>query len=211
MTPPDPDTGGAGSEHWYYQYDSNGNLTQITRPDDTYQSWDYDSNNEAIAYYEYDGTSETLKTRYYYDTAGNVRDIIQIDGTEDPDALSNNNLDETGWADLRASLVATYPDDAITTYTYTTYLSELSDSPAGLVTTETDPNGNNTTLFYNDVQGGINYGYVSEIEYADTSTPFHTFTIVPATCSVTRMKWATQQPTNMMARPRYRSHLSFAL
>jgi RHS repeat-associated protein len=136
----DPDPDGAGLESsasTTYTY-SGTNLTQISYPDGSYETWTYNTTlNKPIEHVDRRGsvTKYTLNS-----TTGLVTSMRQVIGLVD--GVFNSET-----------------DDLVTDYTYTTGGTGLP--PAGLIATETDPLGRVTTYGY-DVSGNL-----TSITYAD--------------------------------------------
>ena len=117
MTTEDPDGfGGQAAEVTAYQYDSKGNLTRITYPDSTYETWTYHSTlNTPLTHT--DQLSHT--TTYTYDAYGNALTAT--------DPLSNVTTNTYTGRGFISTVTGADPDGAgsltspVTSYTYDSY------------------------------------------------------------------------------------------
>jgi RHS repeat-associated protein len=140
VTAPDPDgEGELTSPVTEYDYDSNGNLIQITFPDDSTQTWTYNTTFNKPTSFTDELGRETIFT--LDPLTGDTLSIRQVVGEVD----SPQNQET---------------DDVVTSYTYTTRPATSSDPPAGLVATMTDPLGRITRYSYNS------HGLTTMIVYA---------------------------------------------
>ena len=128
-TQPDPDGQGVlAAPVTEYDYDSNGNLIGITLPDESTQSWTYDTTFNKLTSFTDDLGRQTLYT--LDPVTGNILSVRRV--VSEVDDAQNGET-----------------DDLVTSYTYTVPPSSSSDPPAGLVASETDPLGRVTRYVYN--------------------------------------------------------------
>ncbi|HVX60439.1 MAG TPA: Calx-beta domain-containing protein, partial [Pirellulales bacterium] len=119
-----------------FEYDGNGNLTFETLPDGSVESWAYDPTwNEPTSFTDPLGRV----TDYSIDPSnGNVLSMTEVGGSGQP--------------------------NRVTSYTYTPAPTTTGQVPGGLVATETDPRGLETSYAYNT------HGMVTATTYAVGTT-----------------------------------------
>ncbi|MHB1483567.1 MAG: RHS repeat-associated core domain-containing protein [Saccharofermentanales bacterium] len=154
----------ASSNETDYQYDTEGNLTNISYPNDDTEDFTYDVDGNLETKTDVNGK----KTFYQYDSYGNMtKQAIQKDGTtiDYTDICDQSLFDITQYSYYANGLthVFTEPDASTITYTYNSYGNPTSivDSVSGTttctyndigwVTSRTTPDSVTTSFVYDDV------------------------------------------------------------
>lgn len=133
---PDPDgSGPLGTQETRYTYDSLGNLTSITYPDNSTESWEYDPAFSQITRYE--DQLGRVTTYTVNPTTGDTLSMRQIVGL----------LDSSGNGET---------DDIITSYTYSTGSGTL---PVGKLLTVTDGLNRITKYEYEENTSAYDFGW----------------------------------------------------
>ena len=126
-----------------YDYNDDGNLTKVTYPDGTFETWRY---NETLQVVDQHVDPVGRITKYDFDSAGLIASMAQVLGLED--TLANGET-----------------DDLVTHYTYTDGTGTYADLPKGLVLSVTDPAGHVTTYAYG-ITTGNSYRRLTSVTYA---------------------------------------------
>jgi RHS repeat-associated protein len=129
-----------------FEYDSRGNVTEITHPDNSVETFEYDETFSRLTRHD--------------DPLGRIT-LFEID-EETGDLLSVTRV--VGEIDDEINQET---DDVTTSYTYTPPPQDPGDLPGGLLLTETDPLGRVTVYTYQDDDQSDEFGRLLSITYAD--------------------------------------------